>query len=47
MLQYLQELHLGTAMRSTHSMVISMRLPAESGKRLKRSMTSHTASVLP
>jgi hypothetical protein len=36
-LQYLQELHLRRfAMRSTHSMVISMRLPAESGKRLKR-----------
>ena len=42
MLQYLQELHLGgAAMRSTHSMVISMRLPAESGKRLKRMANRH------
>src|SRR5260370_32661503 len=30
-----------TAMRSTHSMVISMRLPAESGKRLKRMANRH------
>jgi hypothetical protein len=29
------------AMRSTHSMVISMRLPAESGKRLKRMAKRH------
>ena len=29
------------AMRSTHSMVISMRLPAESGKRLKRMANRH------
>jgi hypothetical protein len=28
-------------MRSTHSMVISMRLPAESGKRLKRMASRH------
>ena len=28
-------------MRSTHSMVISMRLPAESGKRLKRMANRH------
>ncbi len=28
-------------MRSTHSMVISMRLPAESGKRLKRMAKRH------
>src|SRR5216683_333912 len=41
MLQCLQELHLETAMRSTHSMVISMRLPAESGKRLKRMAKRH------
>ena len=29
------------SMRSTHSMVISMRLPAESGKRLKRMANRH------
>jgi len=29
------------AMKSTHSMVISMRLPAESGKRLKRMANRH------
>jgi len=29
------------AMRSTHSMVISMRLPADSGKRLKRMANRH------
>jgi hypothetical protein len=29
------------AMRSIHSMVISMRLPAESGKRLKRMANRH------
>jgi predicted DNA-binding protein len=28
-------------MRSIHSMVISMRLPAESGKRLKRMANRH------
>ncbi|MGA7768550.1 MAG: hypothetical protein ABR881_22385 [Candidatus Sulfotelmatobacter sp.] len=28
-------------MRSTHSMVVSMRLPAESGKRLKRMANRH------
>ncbi|HXM66272.1 MAG TPA: hypothetical protein VN911_06035 [Candidatus Acidoferrum sp.] len=28
-------------MRSTHSMVISMRLPAESGNRLKRMANRH------
>jgi hypothetical protein len=42
MLQYLQELHIReTAMRSTNSMVISMRLPLESGKRLKRMANRH------
>jgi len=41
MLQCLQELQLEIAMRSTHSMVISMRLPAESGKRLKRMANRH------
>jgi hypothetical protein len=42
MLQYLQELHIQeTAMRSTNSMVISMRLPLESGKRLKRMANRH------
>jgi hypothetical protein len=40
-LQCLQELHLEIAMRSAHSMVISMRLPAESGKRLKRMAKRH------
>src|ERR1700681_3731731 len=42
MLQYLQELHIQEiAMRSTNSMVISMRLPLESGKRLKRMANRH------
>src|SRR4029077_1939283 len=42
MLQYLQELHVQEiAMRSTNSMVISMRLPLESGKRLKRMANRH------
>jgi len=42
MLQYLQELHIQEiAMRTTHSMVISMRLPLESGKRLKRMANRH------
>jgi hypothetical protein len=42
MLQYLQELHIQEiAIRSTNSMVISMRLPLESGKRLKRMANRH------
>jgi len=41
MLQCLQELHVEIAMKSTRSMVISMRLPAESGKRLKRMANRH------
>src|ERR1700686_1531080 len=42
MLQYLQELHIQEiAMKSTNSMVISMRLPLESGKRLKRMANRH------
>jgi hypothetical protein len=42
MLQYLQELHIQEiAMRATNSMVISMRLPLESGKRLKRMANRH------
>jgi hypothetical protein len=32
---------MGVAVRSTHSIVISMRLPAESGKRLKRMANRH------
>jgi hypothetical protein len=41
MLQYLQQLHLDFAMKLTRSTVISMRLPAASGKRLKRMANRH------
>src|ERR1700675_3582270 len=42
MLQYLQELHIQEiAMKSTSDLVISMRLPTESGKRLKRMANRH------
>src|ERR1700688_418172 len=41
MIQCLQELHPGSGMRSTKSMVVSMRLPLESGKRLKRMANRH------
>src|ERR1039457_5938667 len=42
MLHYLHQLHRkDTAMKTTHSMVISMRLPVKSGKRLKRLATRH------
>jgi hypothetical protein len=41
MLQCLQQLHTEITMKSPHSTVISMRLPAASGKRLKRMANRH------
>src|SRR5580692_7473622 len=41
MLQYLQQLHRDFTMKSPRSTVISMRLPAASGKRLKRMANRH------
>jgi predicted alpha-1,6-mannanase (GH76 family) len=41
MLQTYKSYNWEIAMKSTHSMVISMRLPAESGKRLKRMAKRH------
>src|SRR5271157_3118696 len=40
-LQCLQDLQAEVFMRATNSTVISMRLPAESGKRLKRMANRH------
>src|SRR6202035_5393649 len=41
MIQCLQQLHRGGAMKQARSMVLSMRLPVESGKRLKRIANRH------
>src|ERR1700680_735481 len=41
LLQYLQELQRWPTMSATQSTVISMRLPAESGRRLKRVANRH------
>src|SRR2546428_11743459 len=41
MIQCLQQLQLGGSMKPARSIVLSMRLPVESGKRLKRMASRH------